>query len=275
MIGEKSYIGTCFTSFIRRIEHETGEHVFEIKAISVRDKHWKKQNFNKCDVILYTAGIVHQKETKKNKNLYFQVNRDLTIEIAKKAKSEGVKQFILLSTMNVYGKTSGIIGKSTIPYPRSIYGKSKLEADQYLLKIADESFKVTILRPPMVYGEGCKGNYCLLSEAARYFFIFPDYKNKRSMIYIENLSAFIKKTIDLEMEGIFLPQNEEYVCTRDLVSLIRKVHGKKTRYIKFFNRFLLKGRPEALNKIFGDLIYERIDISADISFEDSIYKTEK
>ena len=105
------------------------------------------------------AGIAHIKETKENAELYYKVNRDLAIETAKKAKAQGVKQFVFLSTMSVYGMETGVITKETIPHPKNNYGKSKLQAEEKILSLSDEDFKVCIIRPPMVYGEGCKGNY--------------------------------------------------------------------------------------------------------------------
>lgn len=160
---------------------------YQIDTVDMIGDAWHMHDFSKYDAVFHVAGIAHIKETKKNAPLYYKVNRDLTIETAETAKKNGVKQFILLSSMSVYGLTTGTITKDTIPAPKSNYGKSKLEADIEIIKIADSSFKVAIMRPPMVYGKGCKGNYQLLRKAALRLPLFPDIENKRSMIYIDTL----------------------------------------------------------------------------------------
>src|SRR5690606_7124221 len=117
-------------------------------------------------VVIHVAGIAHVKETKENADLYYKVNRDLAFEVAKKAKNEGVKQFIFLSSMSVYGIETGIIKINTPTNPKTNYGRSKLEAEELISSIESDSFKVAILRPPMIYGKGCKGNYIRLANLA-------------------------------------------------------------------------------------------------------------
>src|SRR5690606_35554866 len=135
---------------------------YHIEKISLRDDAWKEHDFSKYDVILHVAGIAHRKETKENKELYYRVNRDLTYEVAKKAKSERVSHFIFLSSLSVYGMETGIITRETVPQPKSNYGKSKLEAEELIASLSDEQFNVAILRPPMIYGKNCPGNYSKL-----------------------------------------------------------------------------------------------------------------
>ena len=166
------------------------------------------------------------------KELYYKVNRDLAIEIAKKAKREGVKQFIFMSSIIVYGSSGRIgerkiIDKDTKPSPVDFYGDSKLQAEKGLRALESDIFKVVILRPPMIYGKGSKGNYPKLSKAARVLPIFPDIDNERSMLHIDNLCEFIKLMIDNEESGVFFPQNKEYVKTSEMVKLIADVQGRK------------------------------------------------
>ena len=172
---------------------------------------------------------------KRDKDLYFRVNRDLAYEVAKKAKKEGVSQFIFLSSMSVYGMETGVITRDTVPHPKSLYGKSKLEAEKLIEHLNDQTYKVAILRPPMVYGKGCKGNYPKLAKLAKITPLFPDIDNKRSMIYVDNLSKFLKVIIDDNQSGLFFPQNNEYVKTSELVKLIAKYNNKKIRLTKLFN----------------------------------------
>ena len=152
--GENSYIGTSFVDYMSQYSEE-----YLVETISVRGNEWKEKDFSKYDVIYHVAGIAHQKETKENKQLYYDVNYTLTKEVAKKAKKEGVRQFIFLSSMSVYGISNGKITKVSIPSPKSAYGDSKYKAEEYLIKIENQKFKISLVRPPMVYGKNSKGNY--------------------------------------------------------------------------------------------------------------------
>ncbi|MBS4200600.1 NAD-dependent epimerase/dehydratase family protein [Bacillus sp. FJAT-49732] len=280
--GVNSYIGTSFKKWISQYPDK-----YSVDAISLRDEHWKEKSFFGYDVIFHTAAIVHVKEN--DTANYFKVNKELTVELAKKAKKEGVKQFIFLSTMGVYGTETGFITKYTKPIPKTTYAQSKYEAEQPLLEINSSDFNVAILRPPIVYGKGCPGNYVRLARLALMLPIFPDIDNKRSMIYIDNLSEFIRIIIDNNQGGIYFPQNKEYVNTTDLVRLIAKAQGKEIKTSKVFNWALAIGlkMSRTLRKVFGSFVYDigisgscgtkmnmkKIDYEV-VSFEESIVRTE-
>ncbi len=251
--GANSYIGVCFENYIKNFSGE-----YTVETLDMINPEWKDSDFSKYDVIYHVAGIAHRKETEENAQLYYDVNRDLTINVAKKAKNEGVKHFVFLSSMSVYGVEEGIIKKDTAPDPKSNYGKSKLQAEEKLNELKDDNFKVAIMRPPMVYGDGCKGNYQMLVKFAKMMPVFPNYKNKRSMVHVDNLSAFVKELIDNKKEGLFFPQDKEYVCTCAMVKEIGAGMGKNIRLLKILNpavsilkKFTTKGK-----KAFGDLIYD-------------------
>ena len=272
--GANSYIGA---SFVKRLRREPED--FEVFELDLLDQAWEDHDFSEYQVILHVAGMVHKKETKKNRDLFFKVNRDLTSQVAMKAKDSGVKQFIFLSTMSVYGLDAGVIDGETIPGPSTAYGQSKYEAEVLLQAMADETFNVAILRPPMIYGENCKGNYSKLRKLILKFPFFPKIDNQRSMLYIENLNEFLKYLIDEPRGGLFFPQNPDYVSTLNMVSLIAKAHGKRIRTTKLFNPLLTRGKIGTLNKLFGDLVYARSmfpDASrfAVCSFEESIERSE-
>lgn len=272
--GANSYIGRSFRNWLQKFPDQ-----YLIHSISLRDEDWKTTNFSFYDVVFHVAGIAHIKETKKNKDLYFKVNRDLAYEVARRSKANGVKQFIYLSSMSVYGLDCGTINESTPLRPKSSYGKSKLQAEELIAKLEEEKFKIAIVRPPMVYGEGCEGNYSRLSSLALKIPLFPDIQNQRSMIYIGNLCEFIRILINNESSGIFFPQNKEYVCTSEMVRLIANIHGKKIRMTKLFNPIIKKIKVSTINKLFGNLLYEK-SMSPDLeaynvfSFEKSIELTE-
>lgn len=229
---------------------------YKVDTVDMKDGSWKEKDFSQYDVVFHVAGIAHIKETADNQDLYYKVNRDLAYETAQKAKQDGVEQFIFLSSMSVYGIENGVIDKSTSLNPNSAYGKSKIEAEELINKLKDDSFTVATLRPPMVYGKGCRGNYPRLVGLALKTPIFPKVDNKRSMIYIDNLSEFVKQLVDNRSSGLFFPQNAEYVNTCEMVRLIAEVHGKKILMTKLFNPLLSLLNVSMVNKVFGDLVYD-------------------
>lgn len=249
--GANSYIGTSFEKYIKSFDG------YAVDTVDMIDGSWREKDFSEYDTVFHVAGIAHIKETEQNKDLYYIVNRDLAVETAQKAKNDGVKQFVLLSSMSVFGMTTGVITKKTVPMPASNYGKSKLQADEVIEKLECPDFKIAILRPPMVYGEGCKGNYQLLKKFALKSPVFPDYKNKRSMIHINTLCENVKEIIDSDKSGYFYPQDSEYVCTADMVQSIAAENGRKIRFVKVFNPVIKACKLNVVQKVFGDLIYDR------------------
>lgn len=281
--GANSYIGTSFERWVSKWPDK-----YEVDSISVKTDGWEKKSFVGYDVVFHVAAIVHVKENDIEK--YFKINRDLALDIAKKAKQEGVKQFIFLSTMGVYGTETGHITIETEPRPKTSYAKSKHEAEKLLNELCDDNFKVAILRPPIVYGKECRGNYPRLASMALMLPFFPDIKNERSMIYIDNLSEFIRLIIDGCVGGLFFPQNKEYVNTTELVALIAKAHGKELKNTRLFNFGVKLGLnlSETFRKVFGSFVYDKgmpggpeIEINKNrfnyemCSFEESIILSEK
>lgn len=280
--GEKSYAGQQFEKRILELNRD-----WKIDFISVRSNDWQKKDFSNYDAIYHVAAIVHQKEKAENESLYYKINSDLTYELAVKAKSEGVKSFVFLSTIAVYGLIGKIgedtiISKETHDNPTSYYGKSKLEAEQKLSVLQSDDFQVSILRIPMIYGYGCPGNYASLSKLAKKTPLFPKINNTRSLVYIDHLSDLVMHLIDNKVQGLFLVKNPEDVNTLAMVNEIAKVNNKRiinsnllSLLIKSFgNKFSIT------RKIFGNIIYKNEDCEIDdfqytkLSFEESIARAE-
>lgn len=275
--GVNSYVGNNLKNWLLKDPIN-----YVVDTISLRNEKWKDKDFSCYDSIVHVAGIAHVKETKENRKLYYAVNRDLVYEVAKKSKNEGVRQFVFLSSMSVYGLVTGVIDKNTPLNPKNAYGKSKKQAEELINVLKGDNFKIAVIRPPMIYGKGCKGNYPKLAKLAIYTPIFPDIGNKRSMIYIENLCELIKQIIDVRQNGLYLPQNSKYVNTSELVKLIAQVHGKKIYTLTCFNFFIRKMfMLKFISKVFGSLIYgeDVRDVNKCIykvvDFEESIIQTEK
>ena len=259
--GKNSYIGNSFCDVIKEFSKYTAE------KISVRGDEWKAMDFSQYDVIFHVAGIAHwnlQKLSEEQKKLYYKVNTELTIALAKKAKAEGVKQFIFLSSASVYGDGAQIgkdkmINTDTPVAPANLYGDSKVKAEKGLTKLMDSKFYVAILRPPMIYGKGAKGNYGVLQKFAKKLPIFPKVQNKRSMCYIGNLVELVRLIIDNGDSGIFWPCNKEDSNTSELVKMIAAVHGKKIFLIPGFQWMLklLGYKSNRVRKAFGNLVYQQ------------------
>jgi UDP-glucose 4-epimerase len=225
------------------------------------DGSWREKSFAGSDGVFHVAGIAHVRENRRNAHLYYEINGDLAIETAKKAKNDGVKQFIFLSSMSVYGMDTGAITKETPPDPKSHYGRSKYMAELGLLPLEDGGFSVCILRVPMVYGSGCKGNFQRLVKMVKASPVFPNVKNERSMVYIDHLSLFVKQCVDEELCGVYFPQNREYMSTRDMALWISEALHKKIRLDPITGacvRILRRIHPTA-KKAFGSLVYDMKD----------------
>lgn len=259
--GANSYIGISVENHLK----QWPDH-YHVDTVDMVDGTWKEKSFRGYDVVFHVAGIVHMGKTKKDPTqaaLYEQVNTRLAIETAEKAKADGVKQFIFMSSASVYGLTAPVgkvvmITKDTPLMPNDNYGISKAKAEEGLLTLSGDSFKIAILRPPTVYGKGCKGNYRTLAGLARKLPVFPDIANQRSMLYIENLAEFIRLVVDNEDTGIFFPQNGEFSNTAEMAHLIAEANGKKIILVKGFGWALKLLRPftSMVDSAFGSLCYD-------------------
>ncbi|MFW5411754.1 NAD-dependent epimerase/dehydratase family protein [Aerococcus urinaeequi] len=251
--GVNSYIGNKFDEWVK----QWPDH-YNVSKISLRNDDWKAMDWTKFDVVLHVAGIAHNSSDTKLEELYYKVNRDLTVKVAKKAKREGVSQFIYMSSIIVFGTKVEVIDSNTQPNPDNFYGNSKLQGELGIKEMQEENFNVVIVRPPMVYGNGSKGNYPRLAKLAVQTPVFPDFKNNRSMIHIENLTEFLKVLIDDKAKGYFHPQNAEYVCTSELVREISDVRGKNIFMLSFPKQFITPLlNIGVVKKMFGNYIYDK------------------
>ena len=270
--GANSYVGTNVEKWLMREPDK-----YYVETLDMKDTNWKNFDFSRFDVVFHVAGIAHVSTKKSMKDLYFKVNRDLTIETAIKAKESGVKQFIFMSSMIVYSSKETRITLETKPNPDNFYGLSKLEAEDGIKLLQDHLFNVCILRPPVIYGPASKGNFHKLIKNSKNILLFPGYKNTRSSIFIDNLVVFIESYIRNNSGGIFFPQNREYFSTVEVVKTTRKLIGKSTIEIRVFNFIihLLKKKLIFLTKLFSDYYYdiEAKDPIKLVSFYDSLKMT--
>lgn len=292
--GAGSYIGTSVERYLQEYNVLQGRECYRIDTISLRDELWKTYDFAPYDTIFHVAGIAHADVngvSEERKALYYQVNCDLACETAQKAKEQGVKQFIYMSSVIVYGESASVGGRKHIlektpPAPANFYGDSKKRAEEKLLPMATDDFHVAVLRLPMIYGKNSKGNYPLLAKLAGKLPVFPDISNERSMLYVENLAEFVRALADSQRGGIFWPQNKEYTTTSRMVEAIAAAKGRRIRLCKALNPLVclaakLPGKPGRLaDKAFGSLTIDQSLSRKDFdgyqiySLEESIRRTE-
>ena len=281
--GKNSYIGTSFERYMKEYDD------YQIDTLDMKNPKWRNHDFTVYDTVFHVAGIAHADVghvSEEVKKLYYKVNTELTAETAMQAKKSGVRQFIYMSSIIVYGESAPlgkkkIITAETTPEPANFYGDSKLQADIKLQEMNDDNFRVCILRPPMIYGPGCKGNYQMLSKMAKRLPIFPDIRNERSMLYIGNLCSFIKECIDEQKYGIYFPQNSEYILTSQLVLEIAKANNRTIHLTKALNPIVhmaskIPGKIGGMcNKAFGNMCYICNEPINEYNFVQTIRGTEQ
>lgn len=282
--GAGSYIGTSLEKWLSNPDFVKE---FHIDTLDMKKNNWKEHNFSKYNTVFHVAGLAHADVgsiTDEIKEKYYAVNTHLAVETAKKSKASGVKQFIFMSSMIIYGRIEHVT-KDTKPQPANFYGDSKWQADKSIRALEDDNFKVVILRPPMIYGKGSRGNYPVLSNLASKIPFFPNVQNKRSMLYIDNLCEFVRLIIVNEERGIFFPQNKEFVSTSELVSEIAATRKHKIWITRLLTPFAAAGMympgkiGRLCRKAFGSCFYDN-EMSIYkyeyrlFSFKQSIYLTE-
>lgn len=292
--GADSYIGTGVERYLQEYNAVHGGACYHIDTISQLEDGWRNYDFSPYDAVFHVTGIAHAdigRVSEETKALYYRVNRDLARETAERAKAQGVRQFIYMSSVIVYGDSAPAgkekhITAATPLTPANFYGDSKKQAEEALLPLEDGAFHVAVLRPPMIYGPGSKGNYPLLAKLAALTPVFPDLLNERSMLYLDNLAEFIRLLIEDGRGGIFFPQNAEYVTTARMVQAIGAARGKRIRLWKLLNPLVslaahMPGRIGGMaNKAFGSMTVDQelsvrdFDGYRIVGLEESINRTE-
>ncbi len=273
--GAGSYVGTSVERWIKNHSN------YRVDTLDMLKDTWRDTAFSQYDVVYHVAGIAHVNATANMEALYYKVNRDLTIEVAQIAKKAGVKQFIFMSSMIVFHESRSLqpemITSDTKPCPNGFYGDSKLQAEKGLHELECDTFKVCILRPPMIYGPNSKGNFPRLIKLAAKTPIFPDFHNQRSMLYIDNLAEFVLQAVNRQLAGTFYPQNRELSDTVEIIRYFAKAQHHHVYFAKWLNPFVRIASHflQPINKMFGTYYYapemSKMDFDYQlVSFEESL-----
>ena len=277
--GAGSYVGES----VRRYIVAKMPDQYHIDAVDTMGDNWKKADYSQYEVVFHVAGIAHVNADPKMEPLYYKVNRDLTIEVARHAQAAGVKQFIFMSSQIVFHESQSlkteVLTAETKPNPNGFYGDSKLQAEEGLKALRAEGsvMKICILRPCMIYGPNAKGNFPRLAKLAYKTPIFPAWHNKRSMLYIDNLAEFVLQAMERELEGTFYPQNRELADTVEIIRFFANAAGHKVWITKLLNPFVWLGSfvLQPINKMFATYYYDpemsRMEFDYQlVSFEESL-----
>lgn len=255
LVGKNSFIGTAFkNAFSEKYDISEFDSLLPLT----------KEAYLGFDVVIHLAGIAHVSTKRSMKDLYFSINRDLAIKSCSYAKEANCKLFVFMSSMIVYGddfriNKQKVINEYTEPSPSNFYGESKLQADIFIQsENGSNGMKTLVIRTPMVYGDGCKGNYPKLLSLANKTSIIPNIENKRSVISIDNLCRFFDSAIENQFNGLFFPQDPSYMNTTNVMVNERTSKGKKTKVTKFFNPLIVFCSlfMKKIRKMFGTKIYE-------------------
>lgn len=252
--GRNGYVGNHLAQDLGKSYH--------IIRTDVKTNAWRQEDWSRVDVVIHAAALVHNNQPNATMEDYMKVNYTLTKEIAEKAKASGVKQFIFISTANVYGLTGKVgepvvITSETPVQPYTAYGISKWYAEGALNTLASAEFKVAHLRPPMIYGPDAPGNFSKLEKVAKLLPIIPEIQNQRSAIFIEHFSQFVDVLIRSGEGGIYHPQDGFDLNTTRVIQTIRKIQGKPTitfplpnQFVKWLNHLSIS------RKLYGNLKYD-------------------
>lgn len=273
--GANSFIGNSYRK---------NSKISRITEISLMDNKPEEIDFTGVDVVLHLAAIVHQTKATRDEE-YFRVNRDLCIKVAEQAKKAGVAQFVFLSTLKVYGKSSNEIrNENSECHPEDAYGKSKFAAEQGLRKLEDSNFTISVIRTPIVYGEGVKTNMISLIKLIDSFPILPfaNVQNKRNFTYTQNLASFIDKIIEIRASGVFIVMDERPLSTTELVESISNYLGKRIylfrlpRFVVWFCQLYLS---DYFYKLYGSMEFDNsisrliLDIKPPCTTDEGIKRT--
>ncbi len=255
--GANSFVGSSVERWLLREPEK-----YEIDTVDTVGDNWRKADLSLYDAVFHVAGLAHVDPKPEMAPLYYKVNCDLALEIARAAREAGVGQFIFMSSMIVFHASKSLKGTAitheTEPAPNDFYGDSKLRAEISLRKLETPDFKVAVLRPCMIYGPGNKGNFPRLARLAARTPVFPAWHNRRSMLYIDNLSEFVRQALDRRLSGTFHLQNREYADTVELVRALGRQANHSIFISRLFNPLVRVAAPflKPVSKMFADQYYD-------------------
>lgn len=263
LTGARGFIGSYF--------QKQYAQKYTIQPFSFLNDDLKTLHVKDVDVVIHLSALVHQMNGASDE-AYEKINVEQTLQLAHKAKENGVKHFIFMSTVKVYGEENAIAyTEASLCYPKDMYGKTKLKAEQELQKLENNDFRISIIRTPIVYGAGVKANMQNLMKLIDKVILLPfgHICNKRSFVYIGNLTALIDTIIEQGKSGIFLAGDDEALSTTELVQLIAQAKMRRIFLIKIplFGIFLKWMKPSFYQRLFENLLVDNTKTKEALHFK--------
>ena len=232
--GATGFVGKNLSKFLK----EKGHH---ISPLSLR-KAWElDQN---AEAIIHLAGKAHDTKNTSAEKEYFDINTELTKKLFDEFLKTTAQDFIYFSSVKATADTvEGFLDENHTSNPQTPYGKSKLEAEEFLLsQKLPENKRLFIIRPCMIHGPGNKGNLNLLYKFVQKGIPYPlaAFENKRSFLSIDNLNFLILEMLSNKNvgSGIYNFADDEVLSTNELVKLIANTSGKKEKLWKISSKLI-------------------------------------
>ncbi|HIA13009.1 MAG TPA: NAD-dependent epimerase/dehydratase family protein [Flavobacteriales bacterium] len=277
----KSLILTGATGFVGSRFAMLNANKYKIQTIPWQQLSGPVPDLAGKEVMVHMAALNHRMDRVPDEE-YMKSNFDLTKALAERAKSDGVGHFVFLSTVKVYGEVN-IQGKAftevDICNPVDAYGKSKLNAENALRSLETDSFIVSIIRCPLVYGPGVKGNMERLISLAKLPLPlgFKGIGNKRTMVFVDNLIALIDRIIELRESGVFLAGDDHPISTAEAVRMLRSAMHKQPNLFRIpailWNVMGLVA-PKLKTRLFDSLMFDNTNTKKQLNFH-NLYTTQE
>lgn len=249
VVGPNSFIAKVFMNGMSPETYST---------LSVRDDRWKTYDYSTVDTIIYFAAIVHHPEIT-DEAIHDKVNAEIPYEMAKLAKSQGLKKFIFISTMAVVGLGPkfgcvNTINRQTPSVPVTPYGRSKKKGEDLLNSI--DGLCVQLVRLPNVYGKNCPGTFYHRIEQLATFKCLPVYSTnyKFSLISVENVAKALRNLLTIDKSDVYCPQDYPILSITDRVKNLAKTNGIDQKQFKLLAPCLWLAN-KILPKKFTDNLY--------------------
>ena len=273
MLMAKSIVLTGASGFVGSRFRLLNNEKYLIRTIPWEELSDDELELDGIEVVVHMAALNHRMGQVADEH-YVNSNFKLSKTLGEQAKACGVGHFVFLSTVKVYGETN-IGGKPFTEtdscHPVDAYGKSKLDAENALKALESDSFKVSIIRSPLVYGPGVKGNMERLIKlaATAYPLGFKGIENERTMVFVDNLIALVDAVINSGQAGVFLAGDDHPISTSDAVSMIRKAMGKNPKLFqtpKFIIDLVGLIVPKLKTRLFDSLLFDNSATKKQLNF---------
>ena len=263
LTGANGFVGSYFFN--------NYSSTYDILKFSFLKDDFESLHIKEIEVVLHLSALVHQMDGA-SADEYERVNVSNTLKLAKKAKEFGVRQFVFMSTVKVYGEESDEVYTENVTCkPQDEYGKSKLKAETELQKLEDDNFRISIVRTPIVYGYGVKANLKNLMGLVDKVPLLPfgGINNRRSLTYVGNLCALLECIIQKRQRGVFLASDDKALSTTQLIEAIAKVKKRSCWLVTlpFFPELLKWLKPSFYKRLFESLEVDNQETKRLLSFE--------